>query len=110
MVVYISSVRLGGEGRNDRERLSPIFKMKIFMKSKHAEIQFCPNPDAIMVHTNFDITMNPALKLIIEGIAGIESIDTWGCHKYNFLVIAGSMFDKKEIAATILEKIQEFRK
>lgn len=73
------------------------------------KIETCPNPKVIIIHTDFDITINPALKFIIEGVAGVEQINTWGCHKYNFIVEIGEMFDREKTAKIIVEKINEFK-
>ncbi len=76
---------------------------------KETEIELCPNETAIMVHTKFNIQENPALKIIIENITGVENLETWSCHKYNFLVVIGKAFDREEIASMIEKKIKEFR-
>lgn len=71
-------------------------------------IEQCPNPQVIIVHTNFDITRHPGLKIIIESIDGVEDSMTWGVHKYNFQVEFGKQFDRDEISKKLIAKVEEY--
>jgi hypothetical protein len=71
-------------------------------------IELCLNPEAIVIHTDFNIQLHEPLKIIIENIHGVERMDTWGVHKYNFLVEIGSMFDREAMGLKIQQKIKEY--
>lgn len=73
-------------------------------------IENVPNPNCLNVHTDFNIKLNPSLKIIIEQIEGVEELDTFGCHKYNFIVTFGKAFNREDIKKQINAKINEFTK
>lgn len=71
-------------------------------------IENCPNPQVLSVNTDFNIQINPSLKIIIEQIEGVEELDTFGVHKYNFIVCFGKAFDREEIKKQVEKKIADF--
>lgn len=70
------------------------------------EIKDCPNPQAFTVHTRFNVQNNPALKIILEQIEGVEVVRM--LYKYEFTVLVGQLFDKQEIVVAIQQKIKDF--
>lgn len=76
----------------------------------YSKLEYCPNPQAIQVHTKFNIQDNDSLKIIVEHIEGVEPIETWMVHKYSFLVLIGEMYDREEIGLIIQHKVEDFAK
>ncbi len=71
-------------------------------------IENTQNPQILEVNVGFNLRINPSLKFIIEGISGVEELDTFGVDKYSFHVQFGKAFDENEIRTEIKEKIYEF--
>ena len=71
-------------------------------------IENSPSPQVFYVNTDFNIKINPSLKTIIEQIEGVEELDTFGVHKYNFRVCFGKAFCREEIQKQVEKKIADF--
>ena len=71
-------------------------------------IEDCLNPQALQVHTNFNISQYSGYQEIIESIKGVEVSSTFDCHKYSFLVSFGKMFDREEIGNQIIKTTKTF--
>lgn len=71
-------------------------------------IENCHNPQVLSVNTDFNIQINPSIKIIIEQIEGVEEIETFGVHKYDFIVSFGKAFDRQEIKKQLEKKISDF--
>ena len=73
------------------------------------EIEACPNPNAIIVNTNFDLKLYPDLWYTLNMMTGIESqIHDHFIHRYNFLLIKGQLFSFEEVSAAIDQKLKEY--
>lgn len=72
------------------------------------KIENCPNPQVIVIHTDFNIQNHPSLGLLIEQIDGVESSMTFGVNKYSFNVEFGKAFDRDKITQAVKKKIQEY--
>jgi len=72
-------------------------------------IENCPNPQAIVFHTSFNLNNieQVALKIVIEMVDGVEEVHI-GTSKYHFLITIGKMFDRKSIGEIVKQKIEEF--
>lgn len=75
------------------------------------EAESCPNPRAILFHTNWEISAHVPLHNVIGSVEGVEDIPGgWIGHRYSFVVIIGKMFDREQVAAAILDKIAAYFK
>lgn len=77
---------------------------------KVTQYQFCPNPQAIVFNTNWDIRIHPALQFAVENVEGVEPAlpGMWAINKYDFLVCIGACFDREQVAKAVLQKINEY--
>jgi hypothetical protein len=78
------------------------------MTEIRGQVDFMPNPQAMVVSTTFNKQIHPALELIIANLHGVEDVPYWHHSKYSFNVIIGKLFDREEIAKRIIQKIDEY--
>lgn len=71
-------------------------------------IENVPNPQILSVNTDFNIRLNPALKVVIEQIEGVEELEFFGLQKYSFIVCFGKAFDREYIKEQIEKKMSDF--
>ena len=70
-------------------------------------IETCANPQAIVVHTKFDISKVSNLKKEVEKVPGVEPLTTFNVNKYSFLVTFGKLYTVEEISNNVLKAIMQ---
>lgn len=85
-----------------------MYQLNINVMNEQVIIEDCANKYVVQVHTNFDISEYSGYQEAIEGIEGVEHLNTFGASRYSYIIPFGKMFDKETISSQIIEVTKEF--